>query len=185
MNEIICMVRAARNGDDEAMVKLIDNFKGLINKYTRLLNYDEDCRSDLTLKFISLVKFEINLERLQSCEDKYLIGYIQASIANHYVYLLTNKIIRRQYETLYDQESLIEMAEKGSEYAPDSTGDSIVIDLMKSVLTEREFMYIKLIVIDGYTAEAISGHFGVSKQAVNQCKRRGLKKLKKIYILID
>ena len=48
MNEIICMVRAARNGDDEAMVKLIDNFKGLINKYTRLLNYDEDCRSDLT-----------------------------------------------------------------------------------------------------------------------------------------
>ena len=70
MNEIICMVRAARNGDDEAMVKLIDNFKGLINKYTRLLNYDEDCRSDLTLKFISLVKFEINLERLQSCEDK-------------------------------------------------------------------------------------------------------------------
>ena len=77
MNEIICMVRAARNGDDEAMVKLIDNFKGLINKYTRLLNYDEDCRSDLTLKFISLVKFEINLERLQSCEDKYLIGYIQ------------------------------------------------------------------------------------------------------------
>lgn len=50
MNEIICMVRAARNGDDEAMVKLIDNFKGLINKYTRLLNYDEDCRSDLTLE---------------------------------------------------------------------------------------------------------------------------------------
>ena len=77
------------------------------------------------------------------------------------------------------------MAEKDSEYAPDSIDDRIVIDLMKSVLTEREFMYIKLIVIDGYTAEAISGQFGVSKQAVNQCKRRGLKKLKKINILSD
>lgn len=55
------------------------------------------------------------------------------------------------------------------------------MDMLKSVLTEREFKYIKLIVLDGWTAEAVAKKFGTTKQAVNQCKKRGLEKLKKIY----
>ena len=56
------------------------------------------------------------------------------------------------------------------------------MDTLRKVLTEREFIYIKLIVIEGYTAESVSKRFGVTKQSVNQCKNRGLAKLKKIYI---
>ena len=33
-------------------------------------------------------------------------------------------------------------------------------------------------ILDGLTAEIISKKLGVSKQAVNQCKKRALKKLK-------
>lgn len=41
---------------------------------------------------------------------------------------------------------------------------------------------INSIVIEGNTAESVSKRFGVTKQSVNQCKNRGLAKLKKIYI---
>lgn len=33
-------------------------------------------------------------------------------------------------------------------------------------------------VLNGWTAQAVSAKLGVSKQAVNQCKNRALKKLK-------
>lgn len=51
----------------------------------------------------------------------------------------------------------------------------------KSLLTEREFMCVKLIVIDGWTADTVSKKLGVSKQAINQCKLRALKKVKELY----
>lgn len=56
--------------------------------------------------------------------------------------------------------------------------DNLLIGHLKSVLTKKEFLCVKLIVLDGLTAEVISKKLGVSKQAVNQCKNRALKKLK-------
>ena len=103
MESLADKIRLAKDGDEKAMLDIIERFEPLIGKYTRLLNYDnEDCRSDLIEKLITLVKVEIDLG--------------------------------------------------------------------------------KLIVIDGYTAESVSKRFGVTKQSVNQCKNRGLEKLKKIYI---
>lgn len=46
----------AQKGDEKAMLEIIDDFSPIINKYTRLLKYDEDCRSELILKLITLIK---------------------------------------------------------------------------------------------------------------------------------
>ena len=50
-------------------------------------------------------------------------------------------------------------------------------DLLKRVLTPREQLCVELIVIQGCSATEVAKCLGVTKQAVNQCKNRALKKL--------
>ncbi len=55
------------------------------------------------------------------------------------------------------------------------------MDMLRSMLTEHEYKYIKIMIFDGWTADAVAKKYGVTKQAVNQCKNRALAKIKKIY----
>ena len=65
MKKLLDKIDLARTGDEGAMLEIIEIFTPLIKKYTRLLNYDEDCRSELILKVITLIKNEINLDTLK------------------------------------------------------------------------------------------------------------------------
>ena len=48
MESLADKIRLAKDGDEKAMLDIIERFEPLFGKYTRLLNYDnEDCRSDL------------------------------------------------------------------------------------------------------------------------------------------
>mgnify|MGYP006911668530 FL=1 len=62
MKNLVEKIRQARADNDSVMLELIEMWSPLINKFTRLLEYDEDCRCDLILKLISLLKREINLD---------------------------------------------------------------------------------------------------------------------------
>ena len=59
MKNIAEKIRLAKTGNEEAMIEILDICNPMIRKYTRLLNYDEDIKSELVLKVISLVKEEI------------------------------------------------------------------------------------------------------------------------------
>lgn len=54
------------------------------------------------------------------------------------------------------------------------------IELLK-VLTEKECYIIKLIYCYGFSVSEIAQIMKISRQAVNKCKNRALKKLKNIY----
>lgn len=56
------------------------------------------------------------------------------------------------------------------------------MDMLRSELTEREFICVRMIIIEGWTAEMVAKKLGVSKQAVNQCKLRALEKIKNLYL---
>lgn len=45
------------------------------------------------------------------------------------------------------------------------------------MITEERFC-VQLIVLQGHTATEVSEKLGITKQAVNQCKNRALKKLR-------
>ena len=183
MESLADKIRLAKDGDEKAMLDIIERFEPLIGKYTRLLNYDnEDCRSDLIEKLITLVKVEIDLGKLRSDNDGALFNYIRFALRHHYILLSKANQKIRDNEAIYDQETFVDMVEDKLQYSYTDTEWGITLDMMRETLTEREFIYIKLIVIDGYTAESVSKRFGVTKQSVNQCKNRGLEKLKKIYI---
>ena len=78
----------------------------------------------------------------------------------------------------------MELLEDNLQYA-ENMDDGMFMERMRAEPTEREFLCIRLIVLEGWTAEEVSKRLGVSKQAVNQCKRRALDKVKKIYICTD
>ena len=180
MKNLVEQIRLAKAGDEEAMLEILDRCSPLIKKYTRLLNYDEDGRSDLILKVISLVKKEINLDKMQSQGDGAVIKYISTALNHHYIALSMDHCQIRDNETTYEQDGTVGTYEEILQCSGEME-ESIMLDTLKSVLTEKEQKCIRLIVLDGWTAEAVAAELGVSKQAVNQCKNRALKKLKNIY----
>lgn len=180
MQKLADTIKLARQGNNEAVLYIIDKFTPLIEKYTKLLNCDEDSRSELILKLISLVREEIDIDNLRIRSDGALVNYISYAIRNHYINLSTRKQLTKNNE--FSSELDIPVVYSEEDNCPfHDVEHNLMIDIMKSSLTEREFMCVKLIVFDGWTAEAIAKKLGVSKQAVNQCKIRALEKLKKFY----
>lgn len=104
MKNIAEKIRLAKTGNEEAMMEILDICNHMIRKYTRLLNYDEDCKSELVLKVISLVKEEINLDKIANTSDGAMINYFSIALRNHYIALSVSKCRIRDNEVAYEQE---------------------------------------------------------------------------------
>lgn len=181
MKNIAEKIRLAQTGNDEAMVEILDICNPLIRKYTRLLNYDEDCRSELILKVISLVKNEIKLEKIQNPNDGVMINYFSKALRNQYIALSIGKCHIRDHEAGYEQDTFLDIVD-GIPQKDGEMEESILYETMRKTLTERESLCVQRIVLEGWTAEAVAEELGITKQAVNQCKKRALDKLRKFYI---
>lgn len=180
MKNIAEKIRLAKTGNEEAMMEILDICNHMIRKYTRLLNYDEDCKSELVLKVISLVKEEINLDKMENLSDGVMINYFSTALRNQYIAISVGRCRIRDNEIAYDQDSFGEMLE-GNPQTETGMEDSILFETMKTTLTEREKLCVQRIVLEGWTAESLAATLGISKQAVNQCKKRALEKLRNIY----
>ena len=178
MKRLIDLIKLAKSGDEAAMIEILDRFDNLIRKYVRLLNYDEDCRSELVLKLIVLVKNEINIDKMRKDDDSAIVKYISYAIRNHYISISKAYCQIRDNETAYDQETFVDLLEDNLQYSEDFE-HGMFMDILRSELTEREFICVRMIIIEGWTAEVVAKKLGVSKQAVNQCKLRALEKIKK------
>lgn len=180
VKNLVEQLKLAKTGAEEAMLEILDRCSPLIKKYTRLLNYDEDNRSELILKLITLVKKEIDIDKLQNPSDGAIIKYISIALSHHYIALSTTNCQIRDNETTYEQDTTTDLLENIPQNS-NEIEDSIILEALKSVLTEKEQKCIQLIILKGWTAEAVATELGVSKQAINQCKNRALKKLKSFY----
>ncbi|AHV98337.1 helix-turn-helix domain-containing protein [Paenibacillus sabinae] len=57
MNEVIDLIELAQNGNQQAVVELIERYEPLINKYSRQNgNINEDCKQHLIIEFILAVR---------------------------------------------------------------------------------------------------------------------------------
>ena len=123
---------------------------------------------------------EINLDKMENLSDGVMINYFSTALRNQYIAISVGRCRIRDNEIAYDQDSFGEMLE-GNPQTETGMEDSILIETMKTTLTEREKLCVQRIVLEGWTAEALASALGITKQAVNQCKKRALEKLKKIY----
>ena len=181
MRNIAEKIILAQNGNEKAMLEIIEVFSPIINKYTRLLKYDEDCMSELFLKLITLIKNEIDIKRMKNKNDGAIINYINSSIKHYYISISKAACKLRENELLPEQDFWLYTSEN-NETDFSYIENYIIIDTIKSVLTEREFYCVHSIILNGLTAEEVAKTLNISKQAVNQCKKRALQKLKKHFV---
>ena len=110
-----------------------------------------------------------------------MINYFSIALRNHYIALSVSKCRIRDNEVAYEQDSIGEMLE-GNPQIETGIVESDIAETMKTALTDRECLcIIQRIVLEGWTAESLAATLGISKQAVNQCKKRALEKLRNIY----
>lgn len=156
----------------------INKFKPLLKKYAYKLYY-EDAYNDLLVDFIELIH-NINLDHIHDkCEGK-MVSYIYKSINSSFIKkLMALKKLHNciLYSELSENQSyyINIISSKNDEYFIHELPD------ISLVLTKKEFLIIKMIYWSGYTVAEIAFVFGISRQAVNQMKRRALKKLETVF----
>ena len=170
------LIADAQLGDKQSMEELIFKFRPLIKKYAYKLNY-EDAQSDLTLFFIELIR-AFPAEVLDTADERKITKYIFVSIKNHYNHLIKD-FIRRKNEICLSQLSEEQSYHLESRFAvaQEDPFERIFIDL-SSFLSQRELRVIIQIYYLGYSAAEIARREACSRQAVNQLKRRALKKIR-------
>ncbi len=180
MDNLVEKIREAQAGNDTAMLEIVKAFEPSIKKFTRLLNNDEDCRSELILKLISLVKLDIHLDQIDNQSDGGLVSYIYKALYAHYILLSKKTNFKNSNEISMDDGTFVNL-DSSNMMCINDTYDGILIETLKQVLTEKEFSYVYQIVFQGHTAEQVADKLGISKQAVNQSKNRALNKLRELY----
>lgn len=170
----------ARNGNEAAVIEIIAAWEPSINHYVRMLNYDEDCRSELICKLLALIKKEIPVENMISQSDGAYINYINRALHNYYIVLSKNMEKRRDDEMLCDEESFLDLLEYHPAFV-EEMHDNLLIDSIRPYLTEKELQCLILTVLRGLTCEQAAGQMGITRQAVNQNKQRALSKLYPVF----
>lgn len=175
----IYLIQKSQEGDGEATLKLIEKFNPLLRKYAYKLHYD-DSYNDLLVDFITLI-YNIRLDHLHNKGEGCIVSYMCKSIRSSFIKKLTAiKILHNcsLYSELSDSELYYVdvLSSIHDEYFKDDLSEAY------SILSESEMYIIKMVYSCGYTVSEIAFIQGISRQAVNQMKKRALKKLEALFL---
>ena len=179
MKELKNIIISAQNGDKNSMQEIIKTFTPLINKYTKRMRYDEDFKSDLILFMLETV-LSTDLSKLKTLNNYTIINYIKTAIYHQFIHLSKKKSNLKHHENHFETEDIEEWL-IADDVAPKKEDQILTKDLMKEKLSKREYVCVKLMVIDGLTSTEAAKILKISRQSVNEAKNRGLKKLKLFY----
>lgn len=177
INHIFELMQVTQTRNSDALVELIKMFDPLLKKYSKLLNYD-DAYSDLRLEFINTM-FKLNTKNLEFLSEGQIVNYISKTIYHHYI----NQSKRNKsnvnvmvFSDMSDQMiSIIDakLAEKDQQ-------KNYEIEYAIRKLNADEQILVNLIFYKDYSIQEIAQSYGTSRQAINQKKKRVIKKMYKI-----
>ena len=164
----------AQQGCDSDMMFLVSKFSG-IKKYARKLNY-EDAEQDLTADFIELIH-HIDIEKLNNTSDGAIVNFLIRSTYHYYVKRLQKERDRKVPEVYFEDltpsqsnlvlvQTAVELEESISGYFPSSG------------LSEREIFILMAVYTYGYSVSDIAKYLQVSRQNINQIKKRAENKIR-------
>ena len=179
IEDLLNYVLLAKNYDNDAMMKIIDMFSPLINKYYKIMGYDEDFKSDITEFLIVLIR-NIKINKFHTVNTPVLVRYISKALYHQYIALS-----RRKNTTLTFEISLDNLGTNGTfdEYSTnDSNIDMLILnETAREILTEREFQCFTCMVVHHMSAAETAEILKITRQTANEAKLRGIKKLKKLF----
>lgn len=158
----------------DACLELIEMFDKLLRKYARLLRF-EDAYEELRLFFIELI---LQLKNKEICDDNdgYIVSYISKAVRNQYIAL--SKRRRMKTEIVLSDISEEQLIYVELQVATQNRSDISDYFPRNNPLSSREEMILKAIFIEEYSVEEIARNLGISRQAVNQAKKRALERIR-------
>ena len=167
--QILCeLILEAKNGNRDAMMEIIERFTPIIKKYSFKLNY-EDTEQDLILNLIQVI---YNMPLMDM--DGKAVSYIVNSIHHCYIMHLRKHILKRERETLFDQEFMASCNDNLHIYS------EIHIDLQRALdklsAIQREIIISKFIL--SKSDKEITAALKISRQSVYKNKLKALEILR-------
>lgn len=168
-------VERAKSGNNESMMNLIHRFFPLIKKYGRKLGY-EDATEDVIVDFLEFIS-KWNLNSFCQSSDGAVVKYIVQSLYHIYVARLKNHIEGGHASVSLEELSPTQMNILSLKTATwDEQSLSTIIP--DGVLTPREFFILSEIYERGTPVTALAQSLHVSRQNINQIKKKAESKLK-------
>lgn len=160
--------------DPESMLMLLEKFKPLILKYAVLLHYPE-AKQDLDYELIILAH-KMRLENIQDYEGA-VVNYIAESI--YHAFLKLYKLQERHKSTVEYNSDL----ENAAVLTPDPFTEPDFWIQIKQALSELEYETVILAIVYEYSDAEISRMRRVSRQTVNDTRKRALEKLRRMNLM--
>lgn len=173
---LIDLIRSAQKDDEHAMLQLINRFDKLFQKYGRKLRY-EDAKNDLIVDFIELIK-TFDFEKINNTSDGAIVNFLVKSTYRFYLKHLEIFMNKSNMEVpLCDLDSSqVQILERCL-----AMQDSLSVSELfpKNVLTLKEQKILIAIYQEGRSVSDVAAFLHVSRQNINQIKKRAESKIRK------
>ena len=172
---IIDDIRSGQRGNQQAVLNLVRKFSPALKKYARKLE-TEDAYYDLQAEFLELI-LHLNCDKLRETSDGAMVQYLSRSIYHAYIKLLRHLIDNKVPMISTDELTDSILYRNAIIYEPHHS----LIHIPATLLTQQEADAFHQICLLGYSAAELAQKRGVSRQSVNQSKRRALSKLRRFF----
>jgi DNA-directed RNA polymerase sigma subunit (sigma70/sigma32) len=173
---IIDDIQNGQNGNQQAILNLIEKFNPVLKKYARKLE-TEDAYNDLQLEFLETILY-LNCGKLNQQGDGAMVNYLSRSIYHSYVKLL-QRLISKKIPAISVDELTDQVLYQNSGFYLDGIS---TIEIPPDLLTRKEKYILHKIHIMGCSSAEIARTNKMSRQNVNQIKLRAEKKLRNYLI---
>lgn len=171
-------IKQIQCGDQQSMLKLLDQFAPLLKKYAYML-HQEDAILELQCVFLETIK-KMNMSGMESSSDGAITNYICKTIYHNYI-MLGKKKSQEGKNLHIDEKDEFDPFQYDIRYSTKDEYVAVLCADLKSVLNTQEYQIIYAIYVQQYQVSEIAGCVGKSRQAINQTKKRALKKLKEYW----
>lgn len=166
------MLRKAQSGSDESTMMIIEKFDPILRKYASLLYRCNDPYEELRCHLIRLIK-ETPWEDIKIKNEGAYTNYIVHSLHNAYLCKVKTPPLESNLSSFTeDQEYKIL-----SSMSVSDNYDDLLKEELKDVLSKREFEIVYWTCLQGMPSAWLAKRLNVSRQYINQNKKRALNKL--------
>jgi len=173
-NNILELIRFSQNRDEESLVELIKTFNPILKKYSKILNYN-DAYFDLRYEFINTI-YKLDTKKLEDTTEGQIVNYISKVVYHHYININKKSKFNREVTVFSDMsDTMLSIIE--TELATEDDKKYYELDFVLNKLTLKEQQLIKLIFYKNISIPEIATMYGISRQAINQKKKRIIQRM--------
>ncbi len=168
--ELYEILERVQQGDEEATISVFFKFHGAIKKLSKKLDYEE-AETDMIIAFLQTIK-EIDLNEICMKNDGGIINYIWLFLKHKSVDLFRKNVTKRIETTNLN----LDIIADDTSYSVDN---KLFVSMLLNSLPPLQKTVLKRKFMQGFSENEIALISGISRQAVNRAKNRGLKNLRK------